>query len=135
MTERVYFHYSELEENNAGMWRIVRGEERKRNIIDAAELMRDVGSFEEAMQRAVDEWPNSVAHNLTSEAVNRIAWLGHAGCCIAVGSPEENTRCAWHTLKNYEQDEANKAAERVLKKWVKSRSTVDLPLFRELASA
>lgn len=130
MPERVYFHHDDLEEVKAGLWAIVRGEERKRNIVDAAELMRDTGSFEEAMQRAVDEWPNSVQHNLTAEAVNRIAWLGQAGCCIAVGSPEENTRCAWHTLTNQEQDEANAAAERVLSRWIESHPDNELPLFR-----
>ncbi len=135
MLERQYFHYSELEENEAGLWKIVRGEERSRNIVDAAELMRDAGTFEEMMQKAVDEWPKSVLHNLTAESVNRIAWLGHAGCCIALGSPEENTRCAWHTLTNDEQDAANAAAKRVLDRWEACQHMGSMPLFRELGYA
>lgn len=121
---RVWFHHSELEETRCGMWRIVRGEERKRNAEAAAELMRDVASFEAAMRRAIDEWPNSCAHNLTVEASNRLAWLGHAGCLLGVNSPEENTRCGWHMLTAEEQCRANRAAQRVLEGW--SEVYVDL---------
>lgn len=115
---RQYFHFNELEETEDGLWRIVRGEQRKRNVEDAAELMRDTGSFMWAMRQALVKWPRSCVHNLTAENSNRLAWLGHAGCCIALGSPEENTRCAWHTLTKAEQDEANEAAQTVLDEWI-----------------
>lgn len=115
---RKYFHFKDLEENNHGFWRMTNGEERRMLMTDAEELMRDVGSFEECMQRAVDEWPNSVLHNLTVPGSNKLAWLGHAGCCLAVGSPEETTRCAWHKLNEEEQNAANAAAQRVLDRWI-----------------
>lgn len=115
--ERVYFHYRDLEEFHAGMWRIVRGERRKRNAMNAAALMRDSAAFSAAMMRALTEWPNSCAHNLTADGVNKLAWLGHAGCCLGVESPEENTRIGWHMLNQAEQDEANRVAQVVLDQW------------------
>lgn len=115
---RQYFHYQELEEFKEGMWRIVRGDERKQNALRSAELMRNVSEFERAMFLAVSKWPNSCAHNLTCEAANRIAWLGHAGCLLGCGSPEENTRAGWHMLSKSEQDAANEAANRVLEYWL-----------------
>ena len=117
MRERIYHHFGDLEEFHAGMWRIVRGDERKSNIEAAANLMRNSPSFKKAMQEAIETWTNSCQHNLTAENVNRIAWLGHAGCCIGVGSPEENTRAGWHTLNKQEQDEANRVAAEVLAGW------------------
>lgn len=114
---RRYFHYEELEEFNSGMWRIVRGEDRAKNSRAAADLMRSIYAFKEAMYRAIRDWPNSCMHNLTAESVNRIAWLGHAGCCLGVGSPEENTRIGWHMLNSREQDAANAAALEVLNYW------------------
>lgn len=114
---RRYFHYEELEEFKFGMWRIVKGEQRYKNSRAAADLMRSVSSFKEAMYRAIRDWPNSCMHNLTAESVNRIAWLGHAGCCLGVGSPEENTRIGWHMLNAMEQDAANAAAMEVLNYW------------------
>jgi hypothetical protein len=114
---RQFFHYSQLEEVAAGMWRIVRGEERKRFIENAANLMRDTDRFEDAMRKAIHDWPQSCAAAFTADSINQIAWLGHAGCCIGVDSPEECTRCGWHTLNAAEQDAANAAAARALASW------------------
>ena len=115
--KRVYFHYEDLEEFHAGMWRIVRGEQRNRNATAAAELMRDIPAFTAAMARALTEWPKSCAHNLSAEGANHLAWLGHAGNCLAHGGPEENTRIGWHMLTQDEQDAANAAAQMVLDAW------------------
>lgn len=114
---RHYFHYEQLEEFQRGMWRIVRGVDRIANAERSANLMRDSRAFKDAMYKAVRDWPNSCLHNLTAEAVNKIAWLGHAGCCVGVGSPEENTRIGWHMLAPDEQDRANAAALEVLTYW------------------
>jgi hypothetical protein len=115
--KRIYRHYEELEEFHAGMWRIVRGEERKAFVLAAADLMRDSDAFKMAMRRALVDWMLSAEVALTAENVNRIAWLGHAGCCVETGSPEEATRCGWHTLDQAEQDEANRVAAEVLEEW------------------
>lgn len=115
--DHIYHHYEDLEEYHAGMWKIVRGKERRDYIDAASDLMRCPDEFKVAMASALDIWPVSCEMNLTSKSVNRIAWLGHAGCCIATGSPEESTRCAWHTLTKPEQDEANRVAGEVLDLW------------------
>jgi hypothetical protein len=126
---RVYFHYSDLEEWSAGMWQIIGGKRKQANVLAAADLMRDASAFESAMMRALEEWPNSCQHNLTAEDTNRLAWLGHAGCFLATGSPEENTRCGWHTLNKQEQDIANATAQRVLDAWIAANSE-EPPLLR-----
>jgi hypothetical protein len=123
MLNRVYFHYEHLEEFQCGMWRIVRGEQRMINAIAAANHMRDSIAFKTSMMRAVHEWPNSCLQNLTAEGVNKIAWFGHAGNCLGVGSPEENTRIGWHMLNPGEQAEANRVAGEVLDYWERSQIT------------
>ena len=120
--QRVYFPHTELEECRDGMWKIVGGKARQAFSEAAANLMRDDMAFESAMLRAFEEWPNSCQHNLTAEDTNRLAWLGHAGCFLATGSPEENTRCGWHTLTPTEQDAANATAQRVLDEWIEANS-------------
>lgn len=121
MSERIFHHYEKLEEYHAGMWKIVTGKQRKEHVANAADLMRDPDAFRAAMERALVDWSTSCEANLTAESVNRIAWLGHAGCCIATGSPEEATRCAWHTLDRNEQDLANEAAAQVLELYLRQR--------------
>ena len=120
--ERTYFHYQDLEEFRDGMWKIVGGLKKAKNALAAAELMRNAKDFEAAMMRALEEWPNSCQHNLSAEDTNRLAWLGHAGCLLAAGSPEENTRCGWHLLKTKEQDIANSVAQKVLDLWIDANS-------------
>lgn len=113
-TKRVYYHYQDLEEYQRGMWRIVRGEERKACILRAAKLMMETAAFYSQMLRALTEWPKSCEHNLTCDGMNKIAWLGHAGCCIGAASPEEATRAAWYRLNDSQMDAANAAAAAVL---------------------
>lgn len=137
MLKRVYRHYEELEEYHAGMWRITHGDIRKGFIKASADLMRDPDMFKAAMQRAVSNWPNSVSAALTAEDTNRIAWLGHAGCCIHCGSPEEATRAGWHALDAFEQDEANRVAGEVLQDWLESyqENVLQLSLFSYMERA
>lgn len=123
--DRVYHRYEALEEYQRGMWRIVRGHDRIHNAELARDLMRDSQAFKAAMMRAVNEWPVSCEHNLTCEDSNRLAWLGHAGCLLGVGSPEENTRIGWHMLNQSEQDEANRVAQEVLDFWESAYQKTD----------
>ncbi len=115
--KRVYHHYKKLEEVNAGMWRIVGGDAGKDFASAAADLMRDPEAFKASMRKAIMAWPNSCEHNMTAKNVNRQAWLGHAGCCIAVESPEECTRLGWWKLTKEQQDEANRVADEVILEW------------------
>jgi len=120
--ERIYYHYEDLEEFHAGMWRIIRGERRKNLVETAAVIMRDSARFKDAMMTAASQWVKSCEANLTAEGVNKIAWLGHAGCCVDSGIPEDCTRAGWHTLTQAEQDEANRVAAEVLEFWQQQRS-------------
>lgn len=99
------------------MWRTETGEARLNFVSAAASLMRDPVAFKSAMAKATVDWPFSCEHNLTAGPVNRIAWLGHAGCAVATNSPEVCTRTAWHTLTQAEQDEANRVAGEILDDW------------------
>lgn len=99
------------------MWRIVTGDTRKPFLEAAAALMNDAPAFKAAMIRAVHEWPNSCEMNFTAPTVNHQAWIGHAGCCIAVNSPEDITRQAWHTLIPAAQDLANQMADDAIDLW------------------
>ena len=123
---RIFHHYEKLEEFHDGMWRNTNGDTRKLHVEASASLMKDARAFKAGMMRALEEWPLSCEHNLSAENVNRIAWLGHAGCCVAVGSPEDCTRVAWHTLNKAEQDAANAAAADVLARWTDANQPKDL---------
>jgi acyl-CoA reductase-like NAD-dependent aldehyde dehydrogenase len=103
---RIFYHYQELEETKAGLWRRLTGDERKKFVAQAADLMRCPEEFLTAMRQAIQDWPKSCEAAFSADAVNQIAFLGHCGCCIATGSPEECNRVAaialneWHKERN-----------------------------------
>lgn len=111
-TGRVYFHFSEMEEYSCGMWRSESGGKREQYVALASNLMKHPDKFKDSLRRAIIEWPNSSLANLSDRNQNRIAWLGHAGCCVGVGSPEDVAREAWWTLSGKEQDDANRVGDR-----------------------
>ena len=115
--KRIYHHYTKLEEVSCGMWRIVSGAASIDFSERATDLMRDPEAFKLAMRKAIHQWPNSCEHNLSAKNVNRLAWLGHAGCCIELESPEECTRLGWWKLTQEQQDEANRVAAEVVAEW------------------
>ena len=91
--------------------------QREPMVLAAADLMRDAAAFQGACERATFEWPNSTAAALTTPSMNYQAWIGHAGCCLALGSPEELTRQGWRLLTEAEQAAANDAAQVAIYGW------------------
>jgi ParB-like chromosome segregation protein Spo0J len=91
-----------------------------------AEFLRDVPRFREAMQGVLDNWPNSVEHNLTNERMNRIAWLGQAAMCYDTGIPAAFCN-GFSLLTEDEQQAANQAALDYLNKFLESRGRETLP--------
>ena len=116
---RVHHPYTALEEYHpdGGMWSIPSPMNRGVHIAASSALMANPAAFTAAMRRAVRDWPRSTENALTNPSLNHRAWLGHAGCYVATGSPEETTRLGWHELDDAEQYAANAAADRVIAEW------------------
>jgi ParB-like chromosome segregation protein Spo0J len=76
-------------------------------------------AFSAALERVITEWKNSCEHYLTNGAMNRIAWLGQAAACIAMGIPS-SFRGGFNLLNSEQQDKANGVALRYLNKWLEA---------------
>ncbi len=116
--KRVYHHFSKLEDLHGGMWRDVLPQERDGFAIASRDLMLDHDKFFRAMIVAIDSWPFSCEHNLTCASVNRQAFLGHIGCCVAHKSPEDCTRQGWRMMNEVQQADANRAADEAFQYWL-----------------
>lgn len=99
------------------MWKQVPIEHRQAYQDKSASLMIAHSNFEEAMKRAVNEWPFSCEAALTASTMNHQAWMGHAGCAINHNAPEDITRLAWRSLSEEQQTLANLAADRAINYW------------------
>ncbi len=116
---RIHYPWFELEEYhpNGGMWATSPVLYRGIYIKATSGLMANPDEFANAMRRALKEWPKSVAVALTTPGMNHRAWIGHAGCFLVTGSPEETTRLGWHQLDEAKQRAANAAADTVIGEW------------------
>lgn len=83
-------------------------------------FLRDSSAFESALARVIVEWKHSCEHYLSNANMNRIAWLGQASACIALGLPSQ-FRAGFHRLSEQQQADANALALRYLNKWLEAQ--------------
>jgi len=97
-----------------------------------ADFFRDTPRFATALDRVLSEWPNSCEHYLSNASMNRIAWLGQASACIALGLPSV-FRGGFNRLSPDEQTRANLTALDGLNRWLITHG--DEPLTLETAKS
>lgn len=85
-----------------------------------ASLLRDLSSFESALQEITTNWKYSCEHNLTNESMNRVAWLGQASCALVFNVPHNVCMGGYNLLTSEEQQAADATAEKYLDKWVRN---------------
>ncbi len=81
------------------------------------EFLADIPRFESALASIISEWKHSCEHYLTNAAMNRIAWLGQAAACYAMGIPSE-FRSGFFLLSEAQQQAANESALKYLNLWL-----------------
>lgn len=118
---RIYHHWEKWECFRAGMYETVpppglSADECRRAYAD---FLTNDARFSMAMQRVLDEWPNSCDQFLSNEDINRVAWMGQASMCIETGVPCV-FRGGFKLLSKKQQDRANALAAEYVKKWSKN---------------
>ena len=127
--KRFYSHYSNWEDNKAGLYLTTlnitekQEEELTKKCIDLLsnqELFFDIGF------QILESWPISSDVNLSNTNRNRQAWLGQASCCFHLGTPEYITKYAWRMMDLDTQKEANKTADKIIKIWSEKYASKNL---------
>lgn len=83
-----------------------------------ASLLKDLAKFEAALQVIIRDWQFSCEHNLTNEAMNRIAWLGQASCALIYQVPSSVSMGGYNLLTKDEQQAADAMALKYLNIWL-----------------
>lgn len=115
--KRVWHPYWDWEDLD--MWSPPPASDRKRLVKKAVVFTGDYKLYGRWMLKVVDKWPISCEHNLTAVELNRRAWIGHAACFMAIGSPEDVTREAWGILSDEQRELANLKADEAIAEWEK----------------
>jgi len=96
-----------------------------------SQFLSDEARFRAALERVITEWKFSCEHYLSNENMNRIAWLGQASACLALGIPSDY-RGGFHKMSQELQDKADAIALEYLNKWMQKYGE---PAFASLAEA
>jgi len=105
------------EDYKNGMWRKITNEERQDYLLKAISFTGNTELYGSWMLKVIEEWPYTCEQNLTDNAINQQAFIGHCACCLAIGCPEDITREAWWHLTQEQQDKANLKADYAIFKW------------------
>lgn len=90
------------------------------------DFLSDLDRFERALIGVTSEWTHSCEHYLTNSAMNRIAWLGQASACYAMGVPAEY-RGGYTQLTEKQQQDADDMALKYLNKWLVDNGRPEIP--------
>lgn len=117
---RIFHTYEKWECYKAGFYATsVPGKTKSQCEEEYRTFLADIPRFEDALAHVVAEWKHSCEHYLTNTAMNRIAWLGQAAACYAVGLPSEY-RSGFFLLEYAEQIAANEKALEYLNIWLEA---------------
>lgn len=83
-----------------------------------ASLLKDLPKFEAALQVIIRDWKHSCEHNLSNEAMNRVAWLGQASCALVYQVPHNVSMGGYNLLSSNEQKLADAMAQKYLDLWL-----------------
>ena len=85
-------------------------------------LLRDLPRFEAALKVITTEWRHSCEHNLTNEAMNRVAYLGQAACALLYHVPHNVSSGGYNLLTLEEQKAADAMAKKYLDAWLEGHN-------------
>lgn len=130
--KRVFHPFWTWEEIQFGMWNNVSNVPE--HLARAIKFTGDHVLYGSFMRRVTLEWPISCEHNLTDEAMNRKAWIGHAATALAISCPEHITRMAWGHLTEEQRDLANRQAQDAIDSWIATYQGKDSGLHSSMAA-
>lgn len=125
---RIFHTYEKWECYKAGFYENTKRGMTKGQCEEAYRaFLADLPKFGAALDAVITQWKHSCEHYLTNVAMNRVAWLGQAAACQALGIPS-TFRGGFYLLTEEQQTAANELALSYLNKWLAAngRATVTM---------
>lgn len=125
---RVFHTYDKWECHKAGFYATTKpGMKKEECELAYRDFLSDDQAFRDGLRGVISEWKHSCEHYLTNVAMNRIAWLGQAACCYAIGIPS-TFRSGFSLLSEDQQQKANETALEYLNKWLSANGRPEVTM-------
>lgn len=115
--DRIWHPYYLWEDYKSGFYKSETDLNKDEQIEVSKKLFQDKKEFNTVLRKIIKDWKYSCEHNLTNESLNKIAWLGQAACAYKYKISNDISREGYNLLNKEEKLEADKIAEKVLKRW------------------
>lgn len=126
--QRIFHTFDKWECYQAGFYATTHETMSKQECEEAyRDFLSDILRFEKALAKVISEWKHSCEHYLTNKAMNRIAWLGQASACYALGIPA-TFRGGFSLLTEEQQQKADEMALIYLNKWLKKNDHEEIDM-------
>ena len=125
---RIYHHYEKWEDHKCGFYNNCSGEVKEKKINEVIEMFTSKQKTVKYMQKVIDEWKYSCEQNFTNPAINKIAYLGQAACCLYSEIPNTVTMEAWSLLTIKHRNQADDIAKQTLNQWIENNKSIQLCL-------
>lgn len=131
---RIFHTFDEWEAVEAGFFAPgIKGRDKEECEMEYGVFLSDPKAFGDGIDLVFKEWPNSSEHNLTNSSMNRIAWIGQAAACAALGLPS-SYRAGFSKLTKDQQSAANNLALQYLNKWLTQRNMPTVSLDQAMSA-
>jgi|ERR1035437_8536742 hypothetical protein len=114
---RIYHSWDKWEDYNHGFYGGL-DYPKDKTLELYASLLKDLPKFERALKTIISEWKYSCEHNLSNEAMNRVAYLGQASCALVYNVPHNICMGGYNLLSLEERAAADAMAQKYLDKWL-----------------
>lgn len=119
---RIFHSWDKWEDYKHNFYGGVTEEYQKDDTLELyASLLRDTKAFEEALKIIIVDWKHSCEHNLSNQALNRIAYLGQAACALVYKVPHNKSMGGYNLLTDLEKAAADAMALKYLEIWLSTQ--------------
>lgn len=115
--QRIYHRYELWEDWKNGFYWNDSGLNKQQLKEKAIEFFCSKKLVRKYMSLVIEKWPYSTQHNLSNEAMNRVAWLGQSACCFYCKCPSTITMEIWREVPEECRNEADRIALEIIKKY------------------
>lgn len=131
---RIFHTFDKWEAVEAGFFAPgIKGRDKEECEMEYGVFLADPKAFGDGIDLVFKLWPNSSEHNLTNSSMNRIAWIGQAAACAALGLPS-SYRAGFSKLTKDQQSAANNLALQYLNKWLTQRNMPTVSLDQAMSA-
>lgn len=122
--ERIYHPWHKWEDYRSNFYGGVSEYPKDNTLQLYASLLRDLPKFEDALKVVISEWKHACEHNLSNEAMNRVAYLGQASCALVYKVPHSVSMGGYNLLTDEEKAAADAMAQKYLDLWIERQQNV-----------